>query len=114
MSVPAGTDASGTNGKSGVKTLGIRFEPEDHAQLSVLAQLRGNTIADEIREAIEAHIQRAKDDPALADGATSALQEIERDATTRRTAIAALFGKPADSEITATQPTPIRRTTKSQ
>lgn len=75
-----------------VKTLAIRLEPVVHAQLSLIAQLRGHTITDEIRQAIEAHIASAKTAPELAAQASSVLDDIERDAVARRQAIATLFG----------------------
>jgi predicted DNA-binding protein len=79
-------------GRGGVKTLAIRLEPDLHAQLSLIAQLRGSTITDEIRGAIEAHVIRAKTAPELVSRAGSALEEIERDALARRAALAGLFG----------------------
>jgi predicted transcriptional regulator len=79
-------------GKANVKTLAIRLEPEVHAQLSVIAQLRDSTISDEIRTAIEAHITATKTTPELAQRGQAVLDEIERDAATRRGAIASLFG----------------------
>ncbi len=78
--------------KASVKTLAIRLEPDTHAQLSLIAQLRGHTITDEIRTAIEAHIASAKTAPELAAQAGSVLEEIERDAVARRQAISTLFG----------------------
>ncbi|MGI8664853.1 MAG: hypothetical protein ACR2N4_02295 [Jatrophihabitans sp.] len=89
MSIP---DTNGTPGKSGVKTLAIRLEPDLHAQLSLLAQLRAATITDEIKAALEAHITAAKSLPELAGRADAVLDDIERDATARRNAIATLFG----------------------
>lgn len=89
MSLP--DPGSGRN--SGVKTLAIRLEPADHTQLSLIAQLRGTTITDEIRTAIEAHIGAAKTTPELAAQADSVLADIEREAATRRQAIATLFGE---------------------
>jgi predicted DNA-binding protein len=88
------------NGPSGrgVKTLAIRLEPELHAQLSLIAQLRSSTITDEIRAAIETHIVSVKALPELAERADSVLEDIEREALARREAIATLFG-------TADQPT---------
>ena len=83
---------NGTNGKGSVKTLAIRLEPDLHAQLSLIAQLRESTITDEIRAAIEAHISAVKAAPELAARADSVLEDIEREATTRRAAIATLFG----------------------
>ena len=76
----------------GVKTLAIRLEPDLHAQLSLVAQLRGSTITDEIRTAIEAHIAAVKTAPELAGKADHVLEEIEREAAARREAIATLFG----------------------
>jgi hypothetical protein len=87
MSIPDSSSA-----KSGVKTLAIRLEPDVHAQLSLVAQLRGNTITDEIRTAIETHIAAVKTTPELAGKADHVLEEIERDAAVRREAIATLFG----------------------
>ncbi len=89
--------------KAGVKTLAIRLEPDLHAQLSLIAQLVGSTITDEIRAAIEAHIAAVKANPDLAGKADGVLEDIEREAATRRNAIATLFG-PADTE--ETEPTP--------
>src|ERR1700712_2387816 len=83
---------TGSTGKAGVKTLAIRLEPETHAQLSLIAQLRGNTITDEIKAALEAHIAGIKTMPDLAPRAGSVLEDIEREALARRTAIATLFG----------------------
>ena len=87
MSIPD----NGPSGK-GVKTLAIRLEPDLHAQLSLIAQLRASTITDEIRTAIEAHIAAVKASPDLAGRADSVLEDIEREAAARREAIATLFG----------------------
>jgi predicted DNA-binding protein len=75
-----------------MKTLAIRLEEDRHAQLSVLAQLAGRTITDEIREAIERHIEARKTDPELTMKAEGVLEEIERKAQERQAAIATLFG----------------------
>lgn len=75
-----------------MKTLAIRLEEDRHAQLSVLAQLAGRTITDEIREAIENHIEARKADPELTMRAQGVLEEIERKAQERQAAIATLFG----------------------
>lgn len=83
---------TGTSGRGSVKTLAIRLEPDLHAQLSLIAQLRESTITDEIRTAIEAHIALTRAAPELAAWAGSVLEDIEREATARRSAIATLFG----------------------
>jgi len=91
---------NGSTGRPGVKTLAIRLEPDLHAQLSLIAQLRGATITDEIKAALEAHIKAAKTLPELSGRAEAVLADIERDATARRAAIATLFGT-ADAETAA-------------
>jgi predicted DNA-binding protein len=97
------TPDNGSTGKTGVKTLAIRLEPDQHAQLSLLAQLRGNTITDEIRQALEAHIVAVKDNPDLAGKASGALEDIEREAAQRREAIATLFGTTESPEATGSR-----------
>jgi predicted DNA-binding protein len=94
-----------------VKTLAIRLEPDLHAQLSLIAQLRGSTITDEIRQAIETHIATMKAAPELAAQADSVLEDIEREAVARRAAIATLFGNEhSEQPDPATEaPTPISR-----
>src|SRR4051794_11950907 len=81
------------SGKGGsVKTLAIRLELDRHAQLAMIAQLRGNTITEELQLAVEAHIATIKAQPEFAAQAEAVLAEIEREATARRAAIGALFG----------------------
>lgn len=79
----------------GYKTLAIRLDLTLHAQLSVIAQLRGTTITDEIRQAIEAHLTTCRSDPTLTAKADAVREDIERDAQTRRLAIASLFDEAA-------------------
>jgi predicted DNA-binding protein len=76
----------------GVKTLAIRLQPDVHQQLVIIASLRGTTISEEIRQAIEAHIASVKSSTDLASKADGVLEEIERQAADRRAAIASLFG----------------------
>jgi predicted transcriptional regulator len=73
-----------------MKTMAIRLEDDLHAQLNVIASLEEQTITDIIRALILAYIESRKD--ALSSKAEAALEEIERDAQTRRQAIADLFG----------------------
>lgn len=97
------TPDNSTSKSAGVKTLAIRLEPDLHADLSLIAQLREQTITDEIRQAIEAHVQMVKAMPALAGKADEVLADIERQATARRDAFARLFG--ASSEPTMPEDT---------
>lgn len=84
--------STSASGKNGVKTLGIRFKPALHTQLSVIAQLRGHSFQDEVIAACEAHVAQAKEDPALVSRIEAAIVDIDRDAASRRDALAALFG----------------------
>lgn len=92
-----------------MKTLAIRLEDDQHAQLSVLAQLRESTITEEIRSAIEAHLERSQHDPDLTNRAQAVLDTIERDAKARQAAITTLFG---NTEQTDAKSNGQRRTTK--
>ena len=74
-----------------MKTLAIRLDEELHAQLSVLAQLRESTITDEIRSALEGHLENAKTSPELSGRAQAVLDDIERESQARQAAIATLF-----------------------
>jgi len=76
-----------------VKTLAIRLEDELHAQLSVVAQLSDSTISDEIRQAIEEHIERKMASDEFTSKAQAVLDDIERQATAKREAITAMFAK---------------------
>lgn len=75
------------------KTLGVRLGEELHAQLSFIAQLKGTTITEEIRQSIEARVLAAQDDAELIARAETVRGQIEREAEARRQAIAGFFGK---------------------
>ncbi|NHA01931.1 ribbon-helix-helix protein, CopG family [Nocardioides sp. W3-2-3] len=76
---------------SQVRTLAVRISDDLRAQLDVLARLTNRTVTEEIRLAIEAWIAKAKSDPDVLKQAEAVRAEIERDAQTRRNAIAAIF-----------------------
>lgn len=84
-----------------MKTLAIRLEDDLHAQLSVIAQLSELTVTDAIRQAIEQWIEQKRTAPELTARAQSILDEIERDAAQRRSAIATLFGETPEPKTTA-------------
>jgi hypothetical protein len=90
------------------KTLGVRIEEGLHAQLSFIAQLSGNTLADEIKGSIEARVRAAQDDPDLVARAEAVQAELQREAEARRQAIAGFFGRAAVSE-TVEQPAAPKR-----
>ena len=80
-----------------MKTLAIRLDDDVHAQLSIVAQLRDSNITEVIRTAIEAYLDAARTDPALAAQADEVLAGIDAEASKRRDAIGALF-QPAESK----------------
>jgi plasmid stability protein len=75
-----------------MKTLAIRLDDELHAQLSVLAQLSGTSLTDEIRQALEAHLEAQRANPKLSERAKTVSDEIEHEAQVRQAAITTLFG----------------------
>jgi hypothetical protein len=81
-----------------MKTLAIRLEEEQHAQLGMIAQLEELTVTDAIRQAIDQWIEQRKSNPELQARAEAVLADIERDAATRRGAIAALMGGEASAK----------------
>lgn len=74
-----------------MKTLAIRLEDDTHAQLSMLAQLEELTVTDAIRQAIDSYIDAKRSQPELTARAEAVLADIDRDAASRRDAIASLF-----------------------
>ena len=77
-----------------MKTLAIRLEDEEHQLLVLMARVNDRPLADELREAISAHVERARSEPNFAERARAILDEIDREAAARRSAITALFGEP--------------------
>jgi glycerol-3-phosphate dehydrogenase len=82
------------------KTVPVKLEEGTHAQLRFIAQLSGNSIADEIRRSVDARIVAAQDDADLIARAEQVRQEIEREAAARSAAIAGFLGQPAVAEAT--------------
>ena len=97
-----------------LKTLAIRVEESLHTQLRFIAQLRGNSITDEIRQAIENRIALAQDDPELVVHARQVRDEIEREAAARSAAIAGFLGKPAVSATEDQSPNDTGKTQNSK
>lgn len=88
-----------------MKTMAIRLDDAQHAQLSVIAQLEELTVTDAIRQAITQWIESRRDSAALQQRAQAVLEDIEQEAASRRSALAALLGD---------QPTPATPTTDEQ
>lgn len=90
-----------------MKTLAIRLDDELHAQLSVLAQLSGTSLTDEIRQALEVHLKTKRANPELTERAKAVSEEIEHEAQVRQAAIATLFGsteQPDSSKASSKRP----------
>jgi predicted transcriptional regulator len=77
----------------GYKTLAIRLDDDVHAQLQVIARLQDTSIAAEIGQAIDAHLQTKRSDPELSSRAASVLEDIEAESRQRQDAIANLFSE---------------------
>jgi hypothetical protein len=75
------------------------------AQLDIIAQLNDRSVTEEVREALEFWIERSKSDPKVLERADAVKAEIEREAATKRGAIAAIFDKPKkEKPVVATPP----------
>jgi predicted DNA-binding protein len=81
--------AAGAGGQ--MRTLAVRITEELRAQLDIISQLTGRSATEEIRLALEHWIDKTKSDPNVLERAEAVRAEIERDAQTRRNAIAAIF-----------------------
>jgi predicted transcriptional regulator len=97
-----------------MKTLAIRLEDDTHAQLSMLAQLEELTVTDAIRQAIDSFIEAKRSQPELTERAEAVLADIDRDAASRREAIASLFrgDRPTLKAVESTEAKPPRSRSK--
>jgi hypothetical protein len=77
-----------------MKTIAARFEDGLFELLSITAQLEDTSIVEQIRQAVEAHVGRKMESGVLAAKAAEAMAEIDQEAKDRKSAIAALIGKP--------------------
>lgn len=87
-----------------VKPLAVRVNESTRTQLDIIAQLNDRTVTDETRLALEAWSEKTRSDPAVLQRAESVRAEIEREAATKRDAIAAIFErekKPSRSSSSA-------------
>ena len=86
-----------------IRTLAVRLSDDTRAQLDVIAQLNDRTVIEEIRIALEAWIDRSKSDPSVLARAETVRAEIEREAQTKRNAIAAIFAGEAATKARGTK-----------
>lgn len=85
------SDTPSTSGAAN-KVLTIRTTEDTRAQLEVLALLNERSVAEETRVALEDWVARSKADPEVLKRAEEVRAEIEREAQTKRNAIAAVLG----------------------
>jgi hypothetical protein len=88
-----------------MKTLAIRMEEEQHAELSTIAQLAELNVTDAIRQAIDSWIDQRRSDPELQARAEALLADIDRKAASRREAVAAMLNSKAPARAASSQTT---------
>lgn len=82
-----------TNGLSAAyRVLSIRTSEEVRAQLDFLAELNDRSVTEESRIAIEQWVERSKTDPEVLKRVEAGQAKAEREAETKRNAIAAFLG----------------------
>jgi ribosomal 50S subunit-associated protein YjgA (DUF615 family) len=101
-----------TNGPGQLRTLAVRITEDLRAQLDIIAQLTGRSTTEEICPALEYWIEKTKSDPATLQKAEAIRAEIEREAQTRRNAIAAIFGGGDTATDQADEAAPSRPATR--
>lgn len=81
----------------GVKTLGIRLPDGLHAQFVMVAKLDGLSLQDACVRGVELYVEKKQSEPDFKARIAAALEEIEREAAERRSAIQSLFGPSAQA-----------------
>jgi len=97
-------EGASPGGTAIMKTLAIRLDEEQHAQLGMIAKLEDLSVTDAIRQAIEQWIEAKRSNPGLQKRAEAVLAEIEHEAATRRGAISALLSGESASPPTRERP----------
>lgn len=75
-----------------LRPLSVRMSDGTRAQLEILAQLNDRSLTEETRYALEHWVDKSKSDPAVLKRVEQVRADIEREATTRRSAIEAVLG----------------------
>ena len=92
-----------------MKTLAIRLEDDQHAQLGLIAKLEELTVTDAIRLAIDQWIESKRSNPQLVARVEALLADLDREAANRREAITALISGETTSDRTPSSETTSRR-----
>lgn len=77
-----------------IRPLSVRMTNDLRAQLNIIAQLNNRSVTDEVRQALKHWIEKSKSDPKVLQRAETVRAEIEREAATKRGAIASIFDTP--------------------
>jgi predicted DNA-binding protein len=83
-----------------IRTLAVRLPEDLYTQLTLIASLDGVSMAEIVRDAVEHSIEARRTSGDLAAQAQAALEQVDREAEIRRTALAALLGT-AEGKATA-------------
>lgn len=75
-----------------MKTLAIRLDDDQHARLTLLAKVTGDTVTDVIRTAVDHHLDSLAADSDIAAKAQAALEAMDREISSQRQALATLIG----------------------
>lgn len=86
-------------GSTAYKVLSVRTSEDTRAQLEVLAQLNNRSVTEETRVALESWVEQSKSDPEILKRAEQVRAEIEREAETKRNAIAAVLGNASSKPV---------------
>lgn len=91
------SEAQSPGYETSYRVLSVRMSDDIRAQLEVLAQLNNRSLTEETRVALEHWTEVSKSDPKVKQRADAVRAEIEREAETKRNAIAAIFGETTTS-----------------
>lgn len=87
-----------TDPNSSVKTLGVKLDDKIHSQFALVAALDEISLNDAVKRAVQLYVETKQKEPDFAARAKAKLDEIEREAASRRDAIQALFGAAVPTE----------------
>lgn len=84
-----------------IKTLALRLDADQHARLSIIAELAQVSITDLVKGAIDERIEKLAGDPQIVARADAAAQGIRDAAHAREAAIQDMFGTTASKSVPA-------------
>src|SRR6266568_636522 len=73
------------------KRVAVDLDPNRHTQMTWISQLRGNSLGQEVMNALDAHMEAARHDPELLAKADQVRAEMEREVKAKQEALANLF-----------------------